>query len=254
MSFTPRLPLNRPLALFASLLIHALVVMGVFFMARQHSVMMQPAQQAIQVEMIAPETQVEPSNHRAETLMEPATQPQPAPTISQPVKLPPSEIAITKPHRIKPPKKTTQNKEEKHKLQRQPVSRPSEKAAKQNPKPASVREPHPASQDKPTSAPMNGNTKQQRVSSGLPVRTTTVNPGYPARALALQIEGQVNVQFDIDDEGRLVNLQIVMAKPRNLFETEVRQALRRWRYQAGKPAKDQHVTILFHLNGGSTVQ
>ncbi|WP_370556889.1 TonB family protein [Edwardsiella tarda] len=79
-------------------------------------------------------------------------------------------------------------------------------------------------------------------------------PEYPARALALHVEGRVNVSFDVDGEGRVDNVRIVSADPAGVFEREVKRAVRRWRYQAGRPGHDVRVTVYFRIDGRSTIE
>lgn len=79
-------------------------------------------------------------------------------------------------------------------------------------------------------------------------------PEYPARALALHVEGRVNVSFDVDGEGRVDNVRIVSADPAGVFEREVKRAVRRWRYQAGRPGQDVRVTVYFRIDGRSTIE
>ncbi len=58
-----------------------------------------------------------------------------------------------------------------------------------------------------------------------------VEPNYPARALARNIEGYVVLRFTIDGTGRPKDIEVVEANPQRMFEREAIQALRSWKYQ-----------------------
>jgi len=58
-----------------------------------------------------------------------------------------------------------------------------------------------------------------------------VQPRYPRKALRLGKQGYVILSFDINEEGRVVNVKIVKAEPRRLFEKEAERALKQWKYK-----------------------
>ncbi|MFV9996882.1 MAG: TonB family protein [Arsenophonus endosymbiont of Dermacentor nuttalli] len=74
------------------------------------------------------------------------------------------------------------------------------------------------------------------------------HPNYPDRARKLGKEGYVNVLYDIDENGRVINLEVVDSSPRGMFEREVKRAMNRWYYEK-IPAKGLKKTFLFKIDG-----
>lgn len=56
-------------------------------------------------------------------------------------------------------------------------------------------------------------------------------PEFPDKARQNSIEGWVTVSYVIGRDGRVSNVDIVAAQPRNVFESAVRRAVRSWRFE-----------------------
>lgn len=80
-----------------------------------------------------------------------------------------------------------------------------------------------------------------------------VEPRYPSRAMKQGAQGWVKMSFTIDTLGRPIDIKIMDAKPRRLFNKSAVKALRKWKYQPkleeGKAIMqvNQTVTLEFKL-------
>lgn len=58
-----------------------------------------------------------------------------------------------------------------------------------------------------------------------------VKPSYPRRALRMNIEGWVKLEFTITKDGSVKEIKIVAATPPKVFEKSAIKALKQWRFQ-----------------------
>lgn len=72
---------------------------------------------------------------------------------------------------------------------------------------------------------------------------------YPNRARAMGLEGQVKVKFDITAAGTITNIRILAETPRDVFSSDLRRDISRWRYVTTGPVNDRVVTVIFKIDG-----
>ncbi len=74
-----------------------------------------------------------------------------------------------------------------------------------------------------------------------------VNPKYPMDAMRKGIQGWVQLAFDINEIGKVVNITIIDSKPKRIFDKAARRALGKWKYQAksvdGKSVLQKNRTV-----------
>lgn len=82
----------------------------------------------------------------------------------------------------------------------------------------------------PSSDPPTG-PRGLAMSDGDALPVVKVTPIYPARAAERGIEGHVLVEFTIDKLGRVVDIAVVHADPRGVFDRAALKAVERFRYK-----------------------
>ncbi|MBD1581099.1 TonB family protein [Pseudoalteromonas sp. S16_S37] len=68
-------------------------------------------------------------------------------------------------------------------------------------------------------------------------------PKYPQEAVRQGIEGWVWLEFDIDDSGKAINIEVVDSYPKHIFTASLLNAVERWRYSDAK----QNHTLVYHF-------
>lgn len=263
-TLTEQFPKRFSLSMVVSVALHGAVVAGLLFASFNQVLNVPTPQSAISVSMVAPEVQPEAAKSQPEPVqpvtpptpqpVQPQPEPQPAPAPEPPQDKP---VPIAKPEPKPKPKPEVKKRHEvkKKAVKPKPVIKPVEKPVTENkPTLTAQQKNNPADQTKAQTAPQTSRNDQQSISQGKPQAVSITSPAYPARALAFHLEGRVKVQFDVDSDGRVVNERIIEAQPKNMFDREVKQAMRRWRYQSGKPGTGLTMTILFKIDGSSSVQ
>lgn len=237
------LPSRVSLPMLFSLGLHAVVIGGILYASFHQVVEVPKASQPISVSLVAPEVQPEPQP-APQPVVEPEPEPEPEP-VPEPEPPKPEPVPIPKPEVPKPKPKPVKKEVVKPKKEIKPRTEPRQTAPLNNEKTATAL--------KPSTAPKTSPAPSTSISSG-PKALSVGKPAYPARAFALRMEGRVRVQFDVDSQGQVDNIRILSAEPRNMFEREVKQAMKKWRYEANKPGKDLTMNIIFKINGGTSLE
>ncbi len=76
-----------------------------------------------------------------------------------------------------------------------------------------------------------------------------VEPRYPLAAAQQGIAGYVQIQFDVDAQGNVINADVIKAVPEQVFAKEALFAVQQWKYTAtGQLHKAQRVQLDFELD------
>lgn len=181
----------------------------------------------------------------AETQAEPVVEPEP---IIEPEPI--VEPAIVLPQKKPEAKKKPEPKKEPKKVQ-EPV-KPVEKQLAMNKTLSTNTDttPKEVTNTRGTDTNVKNNATASNQSTGQrgPKALSKQAPEYPDRARRLGKNGYVKVRYDIDEDGRVQNIEFVEASPKGMFERDVKRAMNRWKYEK-LPAKGYTTEIYFKVDG-----
>ncbi len=248
-TLTTPFPARTPVSMLLSVALHGAVIAGILYASFHQTIKVPNASQPITVTMVAPEVQPAPEpapQTQPESAPEPEAKSDPQVTPDPPKAEP---VPIPKPEPKPEPKPKPKPKPEK-KAEPKP-----HKTVKPQPQANPFKQETQPQQSRPATAPKTtpAATPTPAVSEG-PKAIAVSKPAYPARAMALRIEGKVRVKFDVDSDGRVDNIEVLSASPSNMFEREVKSAMKKWRYQPGHPGSGLTMNIVFRLNGGANIE
>ena len=61
----------------------------------------------------------------------------------------------------------------------------------------------------------------------------------------MRINGEVSILYDINDAGGVENLRIIKSRPYMMFDKNVRDTVRKWKFESSNPKKDIPLTFEF---------
>jgi TonB family protein len=82
-----------------------------------------------------------------------------------------------------------------------------------------------------------------------------VEPKYPIKAAMEKIEGSVVLKFDIDTDGSVKNVEVVVGKPANIFDKVAITALKQWQYEVSNELSQNNLVQLdFRMDENSDLK
>jgi len=76
-----------------------------------------------------------------------------------------------------------------------------------------------------------------------------VSPVYPSRAMASGVEGNVELEFGIDESGLVRDIRVLRAQPAGVFDAAAKAALGEWRFAPTSSAERHTQNFAFTLHG-----
>ncbi len=112
--------------------------------------------------------------------------------------------------------------------------------------------------DEPTQQPISKVNSSAQLDAILPPKIIhRIEPDYPRRAYNLDIEGWVELEYRVNEEGRAIEIKVVDAEPKKVFGKSGVRALESWSFSParhsvnGQPLTSQVMTTRFNFSMGN---
>ena len=76
-----------------------------------------------------------------------------------------------------------------------------------------------------------GDTALEQTKQHIVAPVTRIEPRYPTNAINQKIEGYVQLEFDISQDGKVINVSVIKSSPAGIFDEEAIKALSQWTYE-----------------------
>lgn len=70
---------------------------------------------------------------------------------------------------------------------------------------------------------------------------------YPTRASDLRVPGKASILYDIKEDGRVANIRVLKAEPKNYFERSIKQDLSKWCFAKNNPKNNVRLDVEYRL-------
>ncbi len=88
-------------------------------------------------------------------------------------------------------------------------------------------------------------SEEQSAQTAEPIQV--VQPGYPRTAAKQKIQGSVTLRFDLNEQGKVLNAQVVESTPAGVFDESALKAFKQWHFATGEKRSNLRYTMNFQL-------
>lgn len=88
-----------------------------------------------------------------------------------------------------------------------------------------------------------------QVKANKPALIQAVKPPYPVNAFKKRLSGKVQVAYDVDGKGNVINIRVISSRPVGEFDSAAVSTISKWKYEKLKPYKRMITNFDFRISG-----